>query len=107
MNNPYPTSHHPHRFKAPLSDDERLTLMGLITDAMTLCEKVAQAAPVERADLHKRTIKAKDDAYRAYTLKDARPHARIAAMRLREAWDIVDPPLMQTVTPNKVDELDS
>lgn len=90
---PMHSAHEPRRFAKPLSDDERLELMQLITQALEHVENIAQAAPVMRADVHKRTIKKKDDAYRPYTLKDAKSPARIAALRLRAAWDIVDPPL--------------
>lgn len=89
----FPTSHQPPRFAKDLTHDERMELLMLVCEAIELVEKVSQAAPVERADLHQRTIKAKADAYRPYTLKDARPHARNAALRLRKAWDIIDPPL--------------
>lgn len=90
---PMHTAHEPRRFAKPLTDDERLELMQLITQALEHVENIAQAAPIMRADIHKRTIKKKDDGFRPYTLKDAKSPARIAALRLRAAWDIVDPPL--------------
>lgn len=93
MNNPFPTSHLPLRFAEPLTDEQRIELMLLVTQALEHVEAIAHAAPVIRADVHNRTIKAKADAYRPYTLKDAKPRARAAASILRKAWDMVDPPL--------------
>lgn len=93
------TAHEPRRFDKPLTDDERLDLMRLVTQALEHVEAIAQAAPQMRADVHKRDIRRKDDAYRPYTLKDAKPRARAAVKLLREAWDMVDPPTMFHVKP--------
>jgi hypothetical protein len=90
---PFPTSHVPARFKAPITDDERLTLLRLVCEALEHVEAIAQAAPVTRADNHKRDHKARADYFRPYTLKDAKPRARAAQTKLREAWDMIDPPL--------------
>lgn len=87
------TAHEPRRFKRPLTDDERIDLMNMVTQALEHVEAIAQAAPVMRADVHNRTIKKKDDAFRPYTLKDAKPRARAAALLIRKAWDMIDPPL--------------
>jgi len=76
----------------------------LVSQSIISVEAIANAKPVFRADLHIRnTYKTPADLQRPYSLKDAKPDARLAAKMLREAWDLVDPaskPKLQQIQTN-------
>ena len=74
--------------------DSFAEVSGLISQALLDIELVRDAKPVERADLHIRKIyKCPADMHRPFTLKDAKSRASYAAKLIRQAWEVVDPPI--------------
>lgn len=71
----------------------------LVAQAIPDIEAIDIAAPQTYADDPRFTEGCRanftrpPNARRAFTLRDARPLARCAARYLREAWDLLDPPL--------------
>ncbi len=75
----------------------QVTLM--LTEALRDVENIANAEPLKHADHPtlnegcRANFERGHHEKRAYTLKDAKPRARVAAAKLREVWDLVDPPM--------------
>ena len=73
---------------------------GLVGQAVADVEAIAIAAPQTYADDPRYTegsranFERPHNARRAFTLKDAKPLARCAARQLREAWELLDPPIV-------------
>lgn len=71
----------------------------LVGQAIGDVEAIAAAAPQTYADDPRYTegyranFERPHNARRAFTLKDAKPLARTAARYLRQAWEVLDPPL--------------
>lgn len=78
-------------------DDAIQEVEQLISVAMGEIIKVGEAQPQVYADDpawggSKPNFDRRHNARRAFTLKDARPLARCATQKLREAWDLIAPP---------------
>lgn len=73
----------------------------LLTEALMDVENIANAEPLKHADHPtlnegcRANFNRGHHEKRAYTLKDAKPRARVAAAKLRQVWDLVDPPMMR------------
>jgi hypothetical protein len=72
------------------AEDERALAAGLIGQALIEVDSIHEAKPMGLAptyynDLHRPRDK------RPFTLKDAKPRAKLAARYLREAWELIDP----------------
>lgn len=80
-------------------EDARRHAAQLVAQAIPEVEAIAAAAPQVYADDPRYTegYRANFDrphnARRPFTMKDAKPLARVAARHLREAWELLDPTL--------------
>lgn len=74
------------------TEDDRTAAAALIGQALLEIDSIHEAAPMGLTptyynDLHRPRDK------RPFTLKDAKPRAKVAARMLREAWELIDPSL--------------
>lgn len=70
-----------------MNEDQAARLVVLVTEALSIAERIKVAAPERYADYSDRYMNAR----RRYTLKDAKAHAAIVEAKMREAWQILDP----------------
>jgi hypothetical protein len=74
-----------------MTPEDRLTAAALlVSQALGEVDAIHEAKPVGYADFGTNFRRAHNDRH-PFTMRDAKPRARVAARLMREAWQLLDP----------------